>query len=308
MDFKQLQYMIAIADSQNITKASEQLFISRSALNYSLLKLEDEIGLPLFKRINNTMIPTAAGKVYLDHARQILQLSKNCRTVLRDMVDCERGSLSLGITPGYGQTMFSVVFPEFNRNFPKYDVNLIEENVRVLYNYLLEGRIDFAWSGFHREVAGLEHVTFRSEDVYLAVPRSKCRSPLADAVIQPTPADLSLYRSKEFVLMNNNSLIRDISNIYFENAGFEPRIIFECSKIDMAHAITRQGIALTFVPRGLCRPNPSVVYFPIHPSEQFSIAVSFRKGTYLTKAEQFFIELIKRNYETVLSPSSVPAD
>ena len=37
MDFKQLHYITAIAESQNITRAAENLFISRSALNYSLL-------------------------------------------------------------------------------------------------------------------------------------------------------------------------------------------------------------------------------------------------------------------------------
>ena len=93
MDFKQLHYITAIAESQNITRAAENLFISRSALNYSLLNLEQEIGLPLFKRINNTMIPTAAGKVFLEHAYQILQISKDCRKNLEDMVDCARGTL-----------------------------------------------------------------------------------------------------------------------------------------------------------------------------------------------------------------------
>ncbi len=44
MDFKQLHYITAIAESQNITRAAENLFISRSALNYSLLNLEQEIG------------------------------------------------------------------------------------------------------------------------------------------------------------------------------------------------------------------------------------------------------------------------
>lgn len=302
MDFKQLHYITAIAEAQNITKAAEKLFISRSALNYSLLNLEQEIGLPLFKRISNTMIPTAAGTVFLEHAHKILQISKECRKNLEDMVDCARGTLSLGITPGYGQALFSVVFPEFYKTFPKYDLHLIEGNVKDLYGYLLSGRIDFAWSGFHRREAGLEHTIFHKSEVLLAVPESKCRERTSSNYIQTEPADLSLYSSERFVLMNNSSLIRDIANICFEKAGFTPHILFECSKIDMTHAIVQEGIALTFVPRNLCLPDRGVVYFPVEPREHFGIAISFRKGTYLTTAEQHFIDLLHRHYRSIMMP------
>ena len=302
MDFKQLHYITAIAESQNITRAAENLFISRSALNYSLLNLEQEIGLPLFKRINNTMIPTAAGKVFLEHAYQILQISKDCRKNLEDMVDCARGTLSLGITPGYGQALFSVVFPEFYKAYPKYDLDLVEGNVKDLYSYLLSGRIDFAWSGFHCEEAGLEHTIFHKSEVLLAVPEAKCRHRSSGHYIQTEPADLSLYRDERFVLMKSSSLIRDIANLYFEQAGFTPHILFECSKIDMTHAIAQEGIALTFVPRNLCLPDRGVVYFPVEPREHFGIAISFRKGTYLTTAEQHFIDLLHRHYRSVMMP------
>lgn len=307
MDFKQLQYMIAIADTRNITRAADTLFVSRSALNYSLLNLEQELGMPLFQRINNSMIPTAAGKAYLRYARQIMQLSKDCRTELSDMRDCERGCLSLGITPGYGQLLFSAVFPEFSKTYPKYDFDMVEGNVKELYSYLLDGRIDFAWSGFYRKDVGLEHIIFDRYEVLLAIPRNKCRVPVYDgSSFQPEPADLMLYRSERFVLMNKNSLVRDVADVYFQKAGFDPHVFLECSKIDMAHTIVKQGFALSFIPRNLCVENPDVVYFHIHPAEYFGLAVSFRKGAYLNKAERYFIELLKENYHMVVSPQVQP--
>ena len=48
MDFKQLNYIVTIAKEQNITHAAEKLYITRSALNYSLLNLEKELGVQLF--------------------------------------------------------------------------------------------------------------------------------------------------------------------------------------------------------------------------------------------------------------------
>ena len=50
MNFKILEYIVAIAETGNVTKAAERLFISQSGLNQQLIKLETELGTPLFHR------------------------------------------------------------------------------------------------------------------------------------------------------------------------------------------------------------------------------------------------------------------
>ena len=50
MDFRECEYMVEIAKENNITKAAKNLFISQSALNQQLLKLEKELGTQLFVR------------------------------------------------------------------------------------------------------------------------------------------------------------------------------------------------------------------------------------------------------------------
>ena len=50
MDFRQLEYIVAIAENKSISKAAETLFISQSGLNQQLIKLEKELGLQLFDR------------------------------------------------------------------------------------------------------------------------------------------------------------------------------------------------------------------------------------------------------------------
>lgn len=53
MDTRQIEYILQIAEENNITKAAEKLFITQSALNQQLLKLERELGTPLFQRTKN---------------------------------------------------------------------------------------------------------------------------------------------------------------------------------------------------------------------------------------------------------------
>ena len=72
MDFKELEYVITIAQERNISKAAERLFISQPVLSRFLQRLEDELGISLFERKNRQYIPTYAGELYLDMAKEIL--------------------------------------------------------------------------------------------------------------------------------------------------------------------------------------------------------------------------------------------
>ncbi len=58
MDTKQIEYILKIAEENNITKAADKLYITQSALNQQLLKLEKELGTPLFHRSRTNWRPT----------------------------------------------------------------------------------------------------------------------------------------------------------------------------------------------------------------------------------------------------------
>ena len=63
MDFRDLNYVLAIARHQNITRAAESLYISQPTLSKFLIALEHELGLKLFTRVGNRYTPTYAGRL-----------------------------------------------------------------------------------------------------------------------------------------------------------------------------------------------------------------------------------------------------
>ena len=62
MDFKQLSYIVKVAECQNITKAAKELFISQPSLSQFLSKTEEELGVKLFDRSTNPLTLTYSGK------------------------------------------------------------------------------------------------------------------------------------------------------------------------------------------------------------------------------------------------------
>ena len=83
MDFKYLEYAIAVAECKTITKAAQKLYIAQPNLSRALRDLEQELGFSLFVRTKKGMTPTAAGERFLTEAKGLLErleaLARECR-------------------------------------------------------------------------------------------------------------------------------------------------------------------------------------------------------------------------------------
>ena len=93
MDLRMLENMVCIADEKSITKAAEKRFVTQSALNQQLSKLEEELGMPLFIRSRGNWQPTEAGAAYLEAARQMLVIKKDAYNRIADCAAQSRGQL-----------------------------------------------------------------------------------------------------------------------------------------------------------------------------------------------------------------------
>ncbi|MBP5606698.1 MAG: LysR family transcriptional regulator, partial [Lachnospiraceae bacterium] len=76
MTLKQLQYIVTVAETGNITEAAKRLFIAQPSLTASIRELEKEYGFSIFIRDNKGVQPTPEGDEFLGYARQVLDQAK----------------------------------------------------------------------------------------------------------------------------------------------------------------------------------------------------------------------------------------
>ena len=73
VDFRHLEYLVAIHEGKNFTKAAERVYRSQPALSQQVRALEDDVGFPIFVRGGrNGVSPTPAGELVLSWARNVL--------------------------------------------------------------------------------------------------------------------------------------------------------------------------------------------------------------------------------------------
>ena len=148
MDLRQIENIIAIEREQSISRAAEKLFLTQSALNQQLLKLEKELGTPLFERRKHSMIPTFAGRIYLRTAHQIVDMKKETYRIISDISEESTGEISVAYTPDTGAAMFSKIYPIFHEKYPNILFRIREKRVKKMEQLVLQNEVHFAFISY----------------------------------------------------------------------------------------------------------------------------------------------------------------
>ena len=251
MDHREMEYVIVIAQEKNLSKAAERLFISQPALSRFLGKLENELGTPLFERKNRQYVPTMAGELYLDTARKILRLQQQFDADLKSLIQTSRGVISMGITPGRGHTLLPHVLPAFREYFPDYEIQVYEENVETLEQYLMNGTIEVAFFTM-LEQARLEqkHYTcelLSREELVICTPRKGNYELLAknEPGRRYPWIDLKYLENDCFLTLKKNMRLGQFTANILEKYQIEPRVV-ELSTIDTALALVARQYGVAF--------------------------------------------------------------
>ena len=296
MDVKQIEYIVKIADERSITHAAEKLYLTQSALNQQLLRLEKELGSPLFYRTKADWRPTPVGEVYLEAAREILRIKKRAYNLIGDMTDTKKGRLAVGFTPGRGGEMFTHVYPAFHQHFPDTVVEPHELSVHRQQAMISQGDLDIGFQTLAlRQRTKDEYITLGREELVLAIPSGHPLGAQAAPAGEPLSVlDLAQLKFEPFVLMYKESTNRPIVDEIFRGSGFAPNVLFETSSNQTIISMIQARLCCGIVPWHYVKKHPdgvSCFALPAHPS--WDIVASYQKNSYLSSPARHFIRLAK---------------
>lgn len=295
MDLRQIENIIAIEQEQSISHAAEKLFITQSALNQQLLRLERELGTQLFERKKHSMIPTFAGRIYLATAHRIVDMKKETYKIIHDINEETAGEIAISYTPEAGAAMFSNVYPLFHKKYPHITFRIKEDRVKKMEQHLLKKEVSFAFIAYYDDVRhpDLEYAGITEEYMVLGIPASHPMSKLAgENSHQTLPLfDLNLLQQDYFIMESKDTRMRDMIDLAFHHAGFQPKILFESVSTKTIFHLVRQQIAPAFFPQSYVDPEAPIAYFRVSPQQTWTLGAAYLKGAYLSKPEKYFISL-----------------
>lgn len=298
MDLRQIENIVAIEQEQSISKAAERLFLTQSALNQQLLRLEKELGIQLFERKKHAMIPTFAGKVYLATAHRMIDMKKETYKIIHDISNETAGEISVAYSPERGSLLFSHIYPTFRRRYPNVTFSIHEAHVKKMETMLLQKEVTLACLTYSQgsKHAAIEYVDTKKELMVLGLPASHPLAHLAGERSWETfpSIDLALLRDEAFALVAKTTRLRTMIDDSFRAAGFLPKVLFESSSTTTVVNMVKNQVCPAFFPQSYVDPSAPMVYFTTKPKQSWVQTIAYLKGEYLTKPEKYFIELVKQ--------------
>ncbi len=280
MDTRLPEYLLKIQEEHSITKAAEKLFVTQSALNQQLQKLERELGTPLSVRTRSDWQPTQAGHVYLQAAREILNIKKDAYNQIADIRETADRTITIGLTPERGVNMFSTVYPEFHHHFPQIQLEPLECNVLTMQNLFSRGVLDLGLltlAPWQRD--DNTYLPLAEEEFFLAVPASH---PLF-ASGSHTPEDaptigLEAFAESPFILIFRRSTMYQLVEDLFRDAGFSPNILFTTSSNISQYRMVLADIGCAILPQPYAVPDDRAAFFRFHGTPRWEISMCHLKG------------------------------
>src|SRR5581483_929745 len=95
MEFHQLTYFLAAAQTQNFRKAAELCLVAQSALSRQIAALEAELGVELFRRNKKRVMLTPEGEEFASYVRSALEQLQQGQQMLGDLRAGERGTVEI---------------------------------------------------------------------------------------------------------------------------------------------------------------------------------------------------------------------
>jgi len=188
MDLRHLRYFIAVAEEGSLTVAAEKrLHTAQPSLSRQMRDLEAELGCSLMTRGIRGVELTAAGRVFLDHARLVLVQVEGAIAATRRAAAPAKASFVLGFLTGYEFEWLTAVMGIMRDELPSTEVVILSLSSPDLADGLMRGRIDLAFLRHERNTTGLVFTRLIDEPLIVLMAADH-RLTEKDAI---TPADFA---------------------------------------------------------------------------------------------------------------------
>ncbi|SKB61352.1 LysR family transcriptional regulator, hydrogen peroxide-inducible genes activator [Sphingobacterium nematocida] len=142
MTLVQLEYVIAVDTYRSFVAAAEKCFVTQPTLSMQIQKLEESLGVKIFDRSRQPVIPTEVGSKLIKQARVVLMESKKINEILQESKGELEGEFRIGVIPTVAPYLMPMVISSFLKKYPKVQLQVWEYTTERIIQELKIGTLD----------------------------------------------------------------------------------------------------------------------------------------------------------------------
>ncbi|MGE0760512.1 MAG: LysR family transcriptional regulator [Pirellulaceae bacterium] len=239
MELSQLRYFAKAAELGNFTRAAEACYVSQPSLSQQILKLEEEIGQPLFDRVGRSVRLTDAGRLLKERVDEAIRLLDEAKIQLRDEPDA--GRLLIAAIPTIAPYLLPRVVKDFCEKYPRAQIEIIEDVTAGIVRRCQQGELDLALVALPVAGASLYFAPLFTEELLVALPpdhrlANKSRLTLRDLT------------DEHFVLLADAHCLTGNALSFCHAKGFQPIATSRVNQLATVLELIALGHGVSLVP------------------------------------------------------------
>ncbi|PSM52269.1 transcriptional regulator, LysR family [Campylobacter blaseri] len=295
MNTRQMEFAVEVAKEKSFTVAAHNLKVTQPSLSQTILNLENELGVQIFDRKHNLAL-TYAGEIYISKAKVILNLQKNLKDEISELV-CNKKTLKIAFSQiGYAFTYKDII--NFCKRFPKINVKIVQLNSSIaIKRAILNSYIDFGIFTLPIETDEISYEIIKKEKTYLAVSLNhKLSKKFQNSNEKYPKIKLSSLKKEKFILPRDSQRTRGLIDKIFLKNNFKPKISCEVESFSIAIQMVISGLGICFINSQFITEDikNSIKLFDIdEPDLDKTLVLAYKKDKKLSKIFFELLDIIK---------------
>ncbi|MGG1675370.1 LysR family transcriptional regulator [Neobacillus sp. NRS-1170] len=262
MHIEQLEYIVKVAETGSISIAAETLHVSQSGISQSITRLEEELGIKIFKRHRRLgAVPTDEGKTLIKKAYEVILKLQEFKEAAQTYNTVNSGNLKLSSIPGF---MLFLLEPlsSYKNAYPNVDIEISEKPVQHIIEQVEKNQIDIGLITIYGDL-----LKKREDLLFEVILQGKMvvsvgkKSPFA-MTKTITPQQLM----SQNVILYNGDYVKQFASKLMSKFG-PMNILFTTDNTEVIKKAIAEGLGVTILPDFTMLNNPEVLSGEIVPVE-----------------------------------------
>lgn len=294
INLKLLHTFLLVAEHCSFRRAAEESNRSQSAVSMQVRQLELQLGVPLFHRTTRTVQLTREGEMLLNSARKaVFELEAGLRKI-REVVDLQRGHLSLACAPTIASTRLPEILNTFQKSFPSVTADIRELASDEMLDAIRQQEVDFGIGPRAPNASEFQFHPIMVDEICALIP-AHLGFAAAQSIAFAELAQLPL------LVVTNSSAIQSLLDDAQHAAGVSLNIKYEVRQVQTQIAMAAAGLGAAIVPRIAVPaiPDPRLVAVPIvDPPLSREICIVTMRGQVLSPIATRLVAMLQRQLTT----------
>ncbi|MEN9939045.1 MAG: hypothetical protein RLZZ387_5624 [Chloroflexota bacterium] len=257
MELHQLRYFVAVAETGGFVRAAQRCNVAQPSLSQQIIKLEQELGQPLFERVGRSVRLTAAGEALLPRARRILLEVQDARAQIVGEVEAGKGRLTVGVIPTVAPYLLPDAVRSFQQSYSEAHVTVLERLTERLIAGLVALEIDVCVLSLPIDNPQIATTVLCEEALVVALPHGHPLSTRAAVAVEE-------LRGAPFIALDDEQCFGQQVSAFCYERQVSPAVVCRVTQLSTMLRGVTAGMGVALVPQTLAATEAGAcVYRPI---------------------------------------------